>query len=72
MNPLPSNRWGLNHCETLCGSILNNEHIFECSVLNEGERINYDHILNGNVDEKLHALKTWRRNMKKRTEYLRT
>ena len=72
MNPLPSNRGVLNHCETLCGSILNNEHIFDCFVLNQGEHSNYDDILNGNIEEKLHALKVWRRNMETRTEYLRT
>ena len=61
MNPWPSNRGGLNHCETLCGSILNNEPIFECSILNEGERTYHNHILNGNVEEKIQALKVWRR-----------
>ena len=67
------NRGIIEYCETECGEILNNSHIFQCVELNIGEqKYNIDKVLNGFIAEKKEHLKTWRENMKKRQVYLGT
>ena len=72
-NPLGANRGITEYCETKCGEVLNNSHIFKCNVLNNHEeKYEYDKILNGYTKEKKKHLIIWKENMKKRETYLRT
>ena len=72
-NPLGANRGLTEYCETKCGAILNNAHIFCCPELNtREEKFDFETILNGCTIEKKQMLEVWRENMKKREHYLRT
>ena len=47
-NSLGANRGIIEYCETKCGNILNNAHIFSCPILNsDHEKYEYEAILNG-------------------------
>ena len=50
-NPLPSNRGVIQHCNSGFGEIMNNIHVFQCSVLNQDKlNIYYIEILtNGSL-----------------------
>ena len=72
-NIMGANRGIIEYCETECGEILNNSHIFQCVELNIGEqKYEIDKVLNGFIAEKKEHLKIWRENMKKRQVYLGT
>ena len=72
-NPLGANRGILEYCETKCGEVLDNAHIFSCIVLNTNEeKYKFETLLNGCTLEKKKYLKIWRENMKKREKYLGT
>ena len=53
-NKLGANREILEFCETKCGEILDNSHIFKCVKLNEDRKTKFDFekILNGYIFEK--------------------
>ena len=71
-NSLGANRGIVENCETMCGEILTNSHIFECTILNPTKSDqSYDKILNGYILEKKKHLKIWRENMDKRNTFLR-
>ena len=55
-------------CIEKCNQVLNNEHITWCSYLNEINDYKYSHILNGDLNEKLEALKQIKENTRKRKE----
>ena len=71
-NPLGANRGIEEYCETQCGQILNNSHIFQCNILNNN-RTDGDikNILNGYISEKKVMLIVWRENMNRRDLILR-
>ena len=72
-NPLGANMGKIEYCETKCGEILTNSHIFQCCVLNmENQNSDMDKVLNGCTSEKITCLRIWRENMKKREKYLGT
>ena len=72
-NPLGANRGIIEYCETKCGAVIDNAHIFQCPVLNKNETsYNFETILNGCTYEKNKLLEVWRENMKKREIYLGT
>ena len=63
----------IEYCETKCGEILNNSHIFQCFVLNkENQNSDMDKFLDGYTSEKIMCLRIWRENMKEREKYLGT
>ena len=73
MNLLPSNfHSGDVKCETGCGQILTNAHIFNCPVINDNKDNSkyYNYIMNGTLSEKCEGLKLWEINEKKREQYL--
>ena len=71
-NSLGANRGIIENCETMCGEVLDNSHIFKCKILNKNNSdYNYEKILNGFIIEKKHNLRIWRENMKKRNHILR-
>ena len=51
---------------------LNNQHLLNCFVLNNGEhpQLTYEQILNGNIDEKTLVLKKMQDNIQKRDKFL--
>ena len=55
-------------CIEKCNQVLNNEHITWCPYLNESNDYKYSHILNGDLNEKLEALKQIKENTRKRKE----
>ena len=67
-NKLPSNYGEKVFCETGCGEFLNNSHILNCTILNETqyELKNMNLIYNGNIEEKVNILYSFRRNMQER------
>ena len=72
-NDLGANRGIIEYCETECGEILNNSHIFQCCRLNTPEeKWDLEKVLNGFIIEKKQHLQTWRNNMKKRDKYIGT
>ena len=72
-NDLGANRGIIEYCETKCGEILNNSHIFQCKILNIQEKTcDIKYVLNGYIVEKKKHLQIWRDNIKKREEYLGT
>ena len=64
-NPLTANRGIKEYCKTNCGEILNNPHIFKCTILNKESTYNIENILNGSVEEKLNNLNIRRRDIEK-------
>ena len=71
-NPLGANRGIEEFCETQCGQILNNSHIFECNILNQNRKVlDIKKILNGYISEKKEMLIVWKQNMKRRESFLR-
>ena len=71
-NPLGANRGIEEYCETRCGQILNNAHIFQCNILNNNRKDGaMRKILNGYISEKKAMLTIWRENMKRRESFLR-
>ena len=65
-NSLGANIGIHEYCETKCGDILNNAHIFSCPVLNTGdEKCEFEAILNGCKLERKKHLEVCRENMKK-------
>ena len=68
-NSLGANRGKVENCETMCGEILDNAHIFKCKVLNQNNgEYSYEKILNGLIIEKKQHLRIWRENMEKRSK----
>ena len=61
-------------CETDCGEILNNEHIYNCEVLNKGIKpdIIYNKKYNGFLKDKVKVLKHMERNILHREQFLKT
>ena len=51
-----------------CNQVLSNEHILWCPYLNVINDYKYSHILNGDLNEKLEALKEIKENIRKRKE----
>ena len=71
-NALGANRGIEEYCETQCGKILNNAHIFQCNILNNNRQDGeMRKILNGYISEKKAMLTIWRENMKRRESFLR-
>ena len=71
-NSLSANRGIIENCETMCGEILDNSHIFQCKKLNTNpNNLDIENILNGYLNEKKEHLKIWRENMEKRNIILR-
>ena len=66
-NPLPSNRGVIQHCNTGCGEIMNNSHVFQCDVLNQDKQQDYniEMLTNGSLEEMKSALNIWNENMNK-------
>ena len=58
-------------CGTSCGSIISNEHIYNCHILNNSEKpqYKYDKIYNGFLKEKVFVLEHMNRNMIRREQY---
>ena len=57
-NTLGANRGIIEYCETKCGEILNNSHIFQCIELNiKGQKCDMEKVLNGFIIEKKEHLK---------------
>ena len=56
-NAIPAN-WGkVEQCETNCGTVLTNDHILTCNILNEGgEKGEMNKMLNGSLEEMHHTL----------------
>ena len=59
MNDLPNNFGKTDICEICFSEPMNNQHLLNCFVLNNGEhsQLTYEQILNGNIDEKTLVLK---------------
>ena len=55
-------------CIEKCNQVLNNEHITWCPYLKKSNAYKYSHILNGDLNEKLEALKQIKENTRKRKE----
>ena len=71
-NQMGANRGIEEYCETQCGQILNNSHIFECNILNQNRKVlDIKKILNGYISEKKEMLIVWKQNMKRRESFLR-
>ena len=71
-NSLGANRGIIENCETMCGEILDNSHIFQCKKLNTNtNNLDKENTLNGYLNEKKKHLKRWRENMEKRNTILR-
>ena len=71
-NQMGANRGIEEYCETQCGQILNNSHIFECTILNQNnEGFDIKKILNGYLSEKKEMLNIWKHNMQRRESFLR-
>ena len=66
---MPANRGILEYCQTQCGEVLNNIHIYKCEKLNPpGQKFDIDKMHNGfNVEMKQH-LKVWKENIAKLNE----
>ena len=72
MNNLGANRGIEEYCETQCGQILNNSHIFECTIQNQNnESFDIKKILNGYLSEKKEMVNIWKHNMQRREFFLR-
>ena len=61
MNPLSTNfkrnkNMNETFCVKTCESVLNNQHLVLCPILNPNSDISYMKILNGNISEKKEAL----------------
>ncbi len=59
----------IEYCETECGEILNNVHIFTCHILNSSNKCDINKILNGKIEEQTEMLRIWQTNQNKRSEY---
>ena len=72
MNYLPINFGKDTYCETGCGQALDNEHIINCEILNNGKKphIKYNLIMNGTLNEKNEVLKIFQTNIKIRKQFL--
>ena len=64
-NPLPSNRGNPKPCSSGCGNIMDNAHVFLCSVVNPEIKGDINRLVNGTIQEMKSALNKWRENMKK-------
>ena len=64
-NSLPANKGDPQPCPTGCGSILDNPHIVQCTIINKYIEGNYDMVLNGTLKEKQDILKHWKNSLKK-------
>ena len=55
MNSLPNNFGSLDLCEFSCQEFMNNYHLLNCPVLNEGQptSLKIEHLFNGNIEEKI-------------------
>ena len=55
VNTLPNYFGNSDMCEFSCQEFMNNEHLLNCPVLNEGQptRLLIEQILNGNIEEKI-------------------
>ena len=62
INPLPANRGNPGPCPMNCQEILNNKHFFECVALNNCEKIKYEELINGNINQMKDGLIIWRKN----------
>ena len=51
VNPLPLNKGEVSLCEPGCESLLENDHILSCMVLNPGEKHNLVELINGSLHE---------------------
>ena len=55
------------YCETGCGELLSNEHIFYCSQLSNGEmKTDFNNIYNGTLKQKVDTYREIKKNMEKR------
>ena len=73
MNMLPNNFGKTKLSEMSCKEPMNNEHLPNCIVLNEGNPCNLEleQIRNGNITEKIEVLKKLQDNSNRRTEYIK-
>ena len=65
VNPLPTNKGEINLCVPGCESILKNDHILECLVLNTEEQNNIDGLINGDLMNMKKLLTKWNINLQK-------
>ena len=59
VNTLPNNIGKSDLCEFSCQEFMNNEHLFNCPVRNEGQPtdLKIEQLLNGNIEEKIQVLR---------------
>ena len=71
VNILPNNFGNSDLCEFSCKEFMNNEHLLNCPVLNEGQAISLkiEQVLNGNIEEKIQVLRKLQENYAKLTKY---
>ena len=55
-------------CVQSCQQIIDNEHLTWCEKLNSEDDMNYSHLLNGNLMEKVQTLKQIKSNEKRRQD----
>ena len=65
VNPLPANKGEVSLCPTGCKSILENNHILSCTILNPKEQYNLDSLINGNLNDMKKLLRIWNSNIEK-------
>ena len=72
VNSLPNNFGSLDLCEFSCQEFMNNYHLLNCPVLNEGQptSLRIEQLFNGNIEEKIQEYRKLQRNSEKRNEYL--
>ena len=65
VNPLPTNKGEVSLCVPGCESLLENDHILNCLVLNQEEQNDLDGLINGDLKNMKKLLRTWNINMQK-------
>ena len=69
MNNLPNNFGKDDICEQGCSEAMDNRHLMVCPYLSE-HSLSYEQLLNGNVNEKMQALRIMQKNAELRMKYL--
>ena len=71
VNSLPNNFGNSEYCEFSCQEFMNNDHLLNCPVLNEGQPnyLKIEQLLNGNIEEKIQVLRKSQRNNENQNEY---
>ena len=74
INDLPNNFGKSELCEFSCQELMNNEHLLTCAHLNKGQlhNLNMENIRNGNMIEKIQALKKLQENSEQIIKYIKS